>query len=300
MSLPRLFVIVLNNSRKDDVLACLASLFQNDYKNLRVILVDNVSKDDSVEAIRREFPQVQLIPLTTNFGYAGNNNIGIQAALDQGADWIFILNDDTVLDPSCLSLLIETSERDPAIGIAGPLVYHFDAPKVIQSAGGMLGKYWQSAHLGKDELDCGQFKSARPVQWISGCAILVRRAVIEQVGMLDPNYFLYWEETEWCIRASHAGWKIMHIPQARLWHKGASSMQRPKPYVTYYTTRNQLFTLAKHEAPLRVWIFTLLRLFRILASWTLKPHWRPMREHRDAMWMGLVNFLQGRSGPMPS
>jgi GT2 family glycosyltransferase len=162
MSLPLLFVIVLNNNRKNDVLACLTSLFQNDYKNLRVILVDNVSKDDSVEAIRREFSQVQIIPLTTNFGYAGNNNIGIQAALDQGADWILILNDDTVLDPSCLSLLIETSQRDPAIGIAGPLVYHFDAPKVIQSAGGMLGKYWQSTHLGKDEPDCGQFKSARP------------------------------------------------------------------------------------------------------------------------------------------
>ena len=297
---PLLFVIVLNNNRRDDVLACLASLFQNDYKNVRVILVDNASKDDSIEAVHREFPQVQIIPLTTNLGYAGNNNIGIQAALDQGADWIFILNDDTVLDPSCLSLLIETSKLDPAIGIAGPMVYHFEAPEVIQSAGGMLGKYWQSTHLGKDELDHGQFKSVRPVQWISGCAILVRRAMIEQVGMLDPNYFLYWEETEWCIRAGNAGWKIMHIPQAKLWHKGASTWQQPKPYVTYYTTRNQLFTLAKYEAPLGVWIFTFFQLFRILASWTLKPRWRPMREHRDAMWMGLINFLQGRWGPMPS
>jgi GT2 family glycosyltransferase len=300
MSQPLVYAVVLNNYRYEDTCACLSSLSKSDYRNLKVILLDPDSAGDMREAVRREYPEVQIIPLAENLGYAGNNNIGIQAGLNQGADLVFILNDDIVLDPSCLSSLVEIAEQDPTIGILGPMVYHFSESQIIQSAGAMLGQYWQSVHLGQNELDCGQFTSPHPVEWISGCAILIRREVIEQVGMLDPKYFLYWEETEWCIRASRAGWKIIHVPQARLWHKGASRTQQVKPYVTYYTTRNRLFTLSKHKAPLRVRVFAVLQLLRTLASWTFKPRWRFMRKHRDAMWMGLINFFQGRSGPMPS
>jgi len=300
MNQPLVYAVILSNYRYEDTCACLSSLSKSDYRNIKVILLDRDSADDLRATVRREYPEVQIIPLSENLGYAGNNNIGIQAALEQGAEWVFILNDDIVLDSSCLSSLIEIADQDPMIGIMGPMVYHFEESQIIQSAGGMLGKYWQSLHLGQNELDCGQFVAPHQVEWVTGCAILVHRAVIEQVGMLDPQYFLYWEETEWCIRASHAGWKIMHVPHAKLWHKGASRVQQLKPYVTYYTTRNRLFTLAKHQVPLSVWIFTFFQLIRILASWTLKPRWRLMREHRDAMWMGLINFLQGRSGPMPS
>jgi len=294
-----LYIVLLSNNRHEDTLACLASLFQNNYRNFQVIVLDNGSVDGSVDEIRKRYAQVQIVLLTENLGYAGNNNIGVQMALEQGAEWILILNDDTVLDATCLTKLMETVIADPKIGIAGPMVYHFAEPEVIQSAGGMLGKYWNSFHLGQNELDRGQFPAPHPVEWISGCAILVQRAVIEQVGMLDANYFLYWEETEWCVRASRAGWKIVHIPQARLWHKGVQRHYQPKPYVTYYITRNHLFTLAKHKAPLMVWIYTFVQIIRTLVSWTLRPRWRFKREHRNAMWRGLVDFLQHRQGPMP-
>jgi GT2 family glycosyltransferase len=246
---PRLYVIILNNDRCEDTLACLASLHQSDYKNTQIILIDNSSTDESVERVQMKYPQVEIISLSKNLGYAGNNNIGIRTALERGADWIFLLNEDTLLDSSCLSQLIETGESDPSIGILGPMVYHFDEPDVIQSAGGVLGRYWMDTHLGKDEQDRGQFKTAREVEWISGCAILARREMIEQIGLLDENYFLYWEETEWCIRAGKAGWRIFHNPQAKLWHKGVRRNYQPMPYVTYYITRNRLLTLAKHKAP---------------------------------------------------
>jgi len=295
---PLVFVIILNNNRREDTLACLASLSQSDYKNIRVILLDNASTDGSVDAVCHKYAEIQIIPLRENLGYAGNNNIGIKAALEQGAEWVFILNDDTVLDLTCLSMLIQIGESDPAIGIMGPMVYHHDEPDVIQSAGGMLGKYWQSIHLGQNELDHGDFKSPRQVEWISGCAILVRRAVIEQIGILDPGYFLYWEEIEWCIRASRASWKIVHVPLARLWHKGVKRDYQPMPYVTYYLTRNHLFTLAKHKAPMTAWIYTLVQIIKTLASWSLRPRWRFKRDHRNAMWRGLVHFLQGRFGKL--
>ena len=282
------------------MLECIRSLYQSDYRNLRIILLDIVSTGNSVDAVHQQYPDVQIIELRENLGYAGNNNIGIKAALAQNADWIFVVNDDTILDPRCLSALVDIGESDPKIGIVGPMVYHFDEPNIIQSAGGALGKYWVSTHLGKDELDCGQFQGAREVEWISGCAILVRRELIEQIGLLDSDYFLYWEETEWCIRASKAGWRSYHVAHAKLWHKGVQRNYQPKPYVTYYVTRNRLFTLVKHHAPWSARLVAFLQITQTLVSWSIKPKWRSRREHRNAMWKGLVDFLQNRLGPKPS
>lgn len=300
MSNPLLYVIVLSNNCRQDTIACLASLHQSDYQNMRIILLDNLALAGSGEALNHDDPDVQTIPLYKNLGYAGNNNIGIQAALEQGAEWIFVLNDDTVLDPACLSTLIEVAESNKQIGILGPMVYHHDEPQIIQSAGGSLGRYWQSSHLGQDQPDRGQFNSARQVDWVSGCAILVRSTLVKEVGMLDADYFLYWEETEWCIRAREAGWHIYHVPQAKLWHKGVKRNYEPKPYVTYYVTRNRLFTLVKHRAPWQAYLVAFTQIFQTLISWSIKPKWRAQREHRNAMWKGLVHFLQRRSGPMPS
>ena len=300
MSSPLICIVILNSNRRDDTLACLASLDESTYRNLAIIVLDNNSSDGSVAAIQSAFPEVQIICLDKNLGYAGNNNVGIEAALKRGADWVLVLNEDTILDPRCLEELIGVGESDPKIGIVGPMVYHHNEPTVIQSAGGILGKYWQSQHLGQNELDQGQFQTPHRVEWISGCAILLRRAVIEQVGTLDANFFIYWEETEWCIRASRGGWQVFHVPQAKIWHKGVQRDYQPKPSFTYYGTRNHLLTLSKHKAPLGVRLFTWMQILRTLVSWTLKPKWRNRREHRNAMWRGVVDFLSHRWGQMPS
>ncbi len=128
---PLVSVIILNHNRTNDVLACLESLFQSDYADFQVLLIDSLSSNHFVETVAQKYPQIQVIPLATNWGYAGNNNIGIQTAMEQGAEWMLILNNDTVLDRSCLSRLIEAGESDPKIGIVGPMVYHFDEPNVI-------------------------------------------------------------------------------------------------------------------------------------------------------------------------
>jgi GT2 family glycosyltransferase len=258
------------------------------------------STDETVEAVRSAFPEAQIIQLIENLGYAGNNNVGIRAALAQGADWVFVLNEDTIVAPDCLAHLVEVGDSNQQIGIVGPMVYHYDEPDVIQSAGGVLGRYWQSVHLAKNELDQGQFTVPHLVDWISGCGILVRRAVIEQIGMLDERFFCYWEETEWCLRAIKAGWRVMHVPQAKLWHKGVQRDYRPQPFVTYYSTRNHFLTLAKHHAPPIAWALAGVNILRTLTSWTVKPKWRSMVEHRNAMWHGLLDFVRGRWGQMPS
>jgi GT2 family glycosyltransferase len=296
MDLPLVVTVILNTNRREDTLAALESLARSDYSNNQVIVLDNSSTDDSVEAIQGAFPSVSIISLERNLGYAGNNNVGIETALTRGADWIFILNEDTYQAPDCISRLVEAGNSQRMVGILGPLVYHANEPAVIQSAGGKLDRAWRAWHLGQNEPDQGQFPGLHPVEWVSGCAILVRRDVIEQVGQLDARFFYYWEETDLCVRASKGGWIILNVPQAKLWHKGVQRDYRPGPNVTYYSTRNHFLLLAKHRAPLYAWVAAWGDILRTLASWTFKPKWRSMRDHRDAMWQGLWDFLRGRWG----
>jgi GT2 family glycosyltransferase len=243
---------------------------------------------------------VLIVPLEDNLGYAGNNNVGLRLALDHGADWVFVLNEDTVLAPETIAALVEAGAHDPDIGIVGPTVYHHDEPGVIQSAGGRLSARWEECHVAQNEPDTGRFREPRQVDWISGCALLVRRAVIDAIGGLDDRYFIYWEETEWCIRATRAGWRIVHVPAARVWHKGVQRDYRPRPSVTYYSTRNRLLTLWKHRAPLSARVTAWAQILRTLLSWTLRPKWRGKRDHRDAMWQGIHDYWRGRWGRMPN
>ncbi len=300
MSQPNVISVILNTNRRMDTLDCLESLQLTAYPNHQAIVLDNGSADGSVHSIRAAFPQTQIIELAENHGYAGNNNIGIAAALVRGADWVFVLNEDTIVAPDCIAKLVEVGESDERIGIVGPMVYHYNEPQMIQSAGGMLGRHWESVHLAQNQWDHGQFASPHPVDWISGCAILVRRAVIEQVGVLDDRFFYYWEETEWCLRSAKARWRIVHVPDAKLWHKGVQRDYRPKPSVTYYSTRNHLLLLSKHQAPFVVRSMAWFQILRTLTSWTIKPKWRSMREHRNAMWRGACDFLLQHWGQMPT
>lgn len=300
MKQPLVVNIILNTNRREDTLACLAAVAASTYPNQKTLVLDNASTDGSVEAISASFPQVQIIPLKENRGYAGNNNVGIDLAMEQGAGWVFVLNEDITLAPDCLAALIQAVESDPKIGIAGPMVYHFDEPGVIQSAGGTLDRFWRPIHAGQDQPDRGQFPAPRAVHWISGCAILVRREMVEQVGSLDDRFFYYWEETEWCMRARRSGWRILHVPQAKIWHKGVQRNYRPGPNVTYYSARNKLMMMRKHRAPLQVWLYTGFRTLLTLASWTLRPQWSHMRSHRKALWQGTMDFFRRRTGIRPN
>ena len=296
ISCPLVVTLILNTNHCEDTLAALKSAQKNTYPNQKLIVLDNGSIDGSVEAIKQAFPQVQVVALEQNLGYAGNNNVGIKIAINQHADWVFILNEDIVLAPDCLEKLMQAANNDNHIGILGPMVYHFDEKDVIQSAGGKIDDLWRAWHLGKNELDQGQFQTPQRVDWISGCAILIRKEVLNQIGALDERFFYYWEETELCIRANLKGWGILQVPHAKIWHKGVIREYHPSPNVTYYNTRNHLLLMKKHHASFIAWVYTLIRLCRTFLSWTLKPKFKSMYEHRSALSQGVADFLNQRWG----
>lgn len=299
MASPLVITVILNTNRRADTMACLASLEHCTYANHRIIVLDNASTDGSREAISAAFPAVQLIELTENRGYTGNNNVGIAEALRQGANWVFVLNEDTLLDPTCIERLVAAGECRPEVGIVGPLVLHHDEPEVIQSAGGRIDRFWNAYHSGQNQPAAAAPGAQGEVAWVSGCAIMVRSEAITQVGALDERFFYYWEETEWCVRTRRAGWTILIVPEARIWHKGVQRDYRPKASVSYYDTRNRLLMMRKHRAPLGAWLVAGGQKLRTIVSYSLRPKWRSRRDHRDAMYRGALDFFAQRWGRGP-
>jgi GT2 family glycosyltransferase len=296
MPVSPLGIVVLNWNNAKETLTCLDSLSGLDYPGLEVLVVDNGSTDGSVEIFREKKIGYPILENGKNLGYAGGNNAGIHWMLERGVDWILLLNNDAILESNALKEMVEIGEREPGIGILGPKVYHAFPSHIIQSAGGSFDKYWRSYHRGQDQEDHGQFDACEEVDWITGCAMLARSEMIRQIGAFDERFFLYEEELEWCVRAKKAGWKIMYTPKAQVWHSGVSPEYQPKPYITYYMTRNHFLLLSKHRAGFIPWLYSTAQTARTLLSWYLRPKWRSKKKHRAAMQQGAIDFFRKRWG----
>ena len=301
MTQPTVSIIVLNYNSRDDTLDCLRSLKHLTHFQTQVIVVDNGSSDGSVEAVRSQFPEVEVIATGQNLGFAAGNNVGIQRALDSGADYVMLLNNDTIVAPDMVDIMLDAMAADPAIGVAGPTIYYYTQPEVIWSAGGEIDwKRGLTYMIGIGDEDKGQFGMApREVEFVTGCALLVRRDVWEKAGLLDEKFFMYYEETEWCVRARRANFKIIQVPLAMMWHKISIEAREASPRVYYYMTRNRLLFLRNTNASLQTWVFTLGELARTFMSWTLRPKWQDRRHLRKVMLRAVKDFSVGNFGQSP-
>jgi hypothetical protein len=217
---------------------------------------------------------IHTIENDRNYGFAEGNNIGIRYALEKSRpDYFLLLNNDTVVDPEFLTELVEVGQGDSLIGILGPKVYFYHQPKIVQSAGGKIN--WCTGKislLGAHEIDKGQFDEIKEVEWVSGCALLIKRQVIETIGLLYAGYFAYFEESEWCSRCKKAGYKIVYVPRARLWHKALSTVGKQHGFELYYMTRNQFLFMRRNSTKpqfLSYFIYFFLRDFMFTTGFLL-------------------------------
>jgi GT2 family glycosyltransferase len=162
----------------------------------------------------------------------------------------------------------------------------------------LLYDNWQSEHLGLGELDKGQFDTTVEVDYLSGCALLISREVIEAVGMLDEDFFAYNEDVEWCYRGKRIGFKSIFVPEAKVWHPDTRGRDEDSPVVTYYITRNSLQFIRKHGLGYAPMARTLSGYARTLLSWSLRPRWRHKHEQRNALAHAMLDFARKRFGPM--
>ncbi len=294
---PKAAIVILNWNGKEDTIECLESVTKVDYPLFEIVVVDNGSTDGSTQAIRGLFPDVTLIVNEENLGYAGGNNIGIRYALAEGFDYVCLLNNDTIVDPNFLGFLVDAAEADPKVGMVGPTICYFDKPNTIWSAGGRID--WSRglpSLRGLDEVDKGQYREVAKVDYVTGCAMLVKLAMAENIGLLDSRFFTYFEEVEWCVRATRSGFKILHVPAAKVWHKISVDAQLVSPRVAYYMARNHLLFLKASRAGIRTWTHVITRYVCTLTSYTLRPKHQAQRAKRDAMAKGVMDFWRGRWG----
>lgn len=260
------YIIILNWNGLQDTAPCIESCRKLEYSNRRIVVVDNGSSDGSEEILRERFPDIHVIQTGGNLGFAGGNNTGMRYALKEGADYIWLLNNDTVVDAHCLDFLIAAAEAEPAAGMIGNKILYHDRPEIIWYAGGTVDLHagGMTHHTGKDRRDDGSYDDPGPAGYITGCSILAKKEMVRDIGELDENYFLYFEDVDWSLRAARSGWKLYYEPKARLWHKeGARREKEFSDRFVYYSLRNRLYFM-KRFAPERMLTCHLLQMKTIL------------------------------------
>ncbi len=242
----KISIILLNWNGKKDTLECLRSLKKVTYPNFQPIVIDNGSSDDSVLKIRAAFPEIPILETGANLGFAGGNNVGIEWALRHHAEWILLLNNDTIAAPDFLDAFMEAAKEKPNGKILGGKILRYHDPETIDHLGGFWDSKlaeFNSPHSGeKDHL---YFQMQQP-DYVCGACLLMHKSVVGTIGLLEPRYFLYWEESDYCYRAKRAGLEVWTAPEAKIWHKVSSSFTGGKPHMHYFWWRSRLLWIERN------------------------------------------------------
>lgn len=326
--MPKAFIIIVNYNGWQDTKECLKSLEELNYDNFEIIVVDNASTDNSVKHLNSHIrsignhSQIRIITNAENLGFAGGNNVGIKYALkqkvapvksskdDNGASYILLLNNDTIVNRNFLKELIKVGEGDKKIGILGPKIFFYNSKRVWFNGGKINWLYTRGIHIsnkvrrvsdrsnksrhGRDD----QTSGVNEVDYITGCCLFIKREVIEKIGLMDEDYFLYYEDVDWCLKTRKAGYKCVLVPKSIIWHKASSSAKEGSSSYIYYHTRNGLL-LAKKNAPFFIKIFAHLQSIWILGKQIIKLIFFPKRR----MWartimVGIIDFYRNNFGKL--
>ncbi|MBI4708867.1 MAG: glycosyltransferase family 2 protein [Candidatus Portnoybacteria bacterium] len=308
--MPKIIIIVLNWNGLSDTIECIESLKKIDYQNYEIILVDNGSMDNSVAVLKEKFGDIYLIENRKNLGFAGGNNVGIKYALKNGADFILLLNNDTKVESDFLTKLVKIANNDNKIGIVGPIIFSYDEPEKIYFAGGKVN--WsrtRGEHINFEKKSISVIPAKAGIQtwmpdqvrhdiygvdYITGCCLLIKKEVVEKIGLMSEDYFLYYEDTDWCLRAQRAGYKCVLASQAKIYHKQSKSTgEFSYPYI-YYHSRNGLMLCSRFRSKILAhiissWIF-LKQIIKLVIGYK--------REWAKPVMKGVVDFWKGKAGKL--
>ena len=272
------------------------------YLNLSLVLIDNGSQDFSAPEVAQLVPGAHYLRVAINRGFTGGVNLGIQMAVERGADYVFLLNNDATIDRDAISELIHVAQSDPHIGIVGAKLLQLDAPGRLESAGLSVdlrrGRIYQ---IGFGESDHGQYDATTDIAAVSGGAMLLSRAALEQLGGFDDRYFRYLEDVDVCLRAQRAGFRVVFAARARVYHKGKGMAGgHTSPLILYYSVRNHLMLMQEHGIGGR-----LTRLARIpiicglYAAYALGRAAGLGWAGLPAVWHGWFDYARGIVGEAP-
>ncbi len=301
MSDPRVCIVILHLDSQVALWACLKSCRAIQYKNYEIVVIENGSRValglDVLRDCAGRAPIV--IRSSVNLGFSGGNNLGIKAALDQGADYVLLLNDDTEVAPDFLGLLVGAGEQSEHIGALGPVIYYFDDPKRIWFAGGSFDARLCQAHAPRSgESDEGDLPDLIESDWLTGCCLLIKRQAFERAGLLDDRFFLYWEDMDWVLRLRRVGLQSVVVPSAHIWHKISVSTGGTESVLkAYHKTRSHLL-FAQIHAP-RTLLLLQWRILRDIAWLLVKSRQQDRLRKAWAYAAAIKDYHAGRSDRGP-
>ncbi|UCD05136.1 MAG: glycosyltransferase family 2 protein [candidate division WOR-3 bacterium] len=278
---PLVYVLILNWNGRSLTVDCVEAVLKSDYPNFRVVVIDNGSTDDSVAFLRKRFGRrIDIIENGKNLGYADGFNTGLKYAFQrQGSDYCLVMNNDTVIDRLAISEYVKVAESDEMIGFVTGKVYFFDHPNVLQTVGMNYDPVrWRGDHIGRNEIDIGQYDEVCERVFADDVYTLVRRSMYEVTGGYNPLFFLQSEETDWQARAKEYGYKIVYTPYARLWHRVSITIGKDSPLKAYYDARNPMLVILIHKT----------------ADFFRRYFWHYLRS--DILRSSLVYLKRGRVG----
>lgn len=286
----RVAIILVNWNGLQDTLDCLASLQTQSYRDYTVIVVDNNSRDDPSEIVT-QYPNVVLLRNPENLGFCGGNNVGIRKAAELGAEYCWILNNDTEVDPYCLSHLVNALDCGQDIAAVGHPIEYFDDRRLHWFVGGVF-HHGLPAHRGFMQPSTSDEGGAVTTEYLTGCSMLVRTAVLTELGGFDENYFCYVEDVDLSMRIRMLGHRLGYVSESVVWHKVSRSSGERSPTKLYYKHRNMLYFLNKFQRPMHVKIRWWLSSSRYIVSLLIKH-----RQPRSA-WSLLRGLAHGAAGLM--
>lgn len=261
--------------------------------NMEVIVVDNGSIEDEVALILQRYPQVKTIRSNKNLGFAGGNNLGIKAA---NGKYLFLINNDTIFKDYNVQSLIDRLESSPTIGMVCPKIRFARGNNPVQFAGyTLLSKMTvRNQAIGYGEKDEGQYDTPHPTPYAHGAAMLIKREAIEKVGLMPECYFLYYEELDWSMMFTRAGYEIWYDPACTIYHKESQSTGQDSPLRTYYITRNRLLLVKRNWHGLTKYLSYIYILGIVAARDILKNMIKGNKDHVKAIYQALYDFANSK------
>ncbi|MBS1902334.1 MAG: glycosyltransferase family 2 protein [Bacteroidetes bacterium] len=298
---PRIGIVLVHLNAYADSALCLQSLESMTYPNAEIIVVDNGSTDGTGYRLREEFPAVTHLRSEENLGFTGGNNIGIEYSMSHGCDHVLLLNNDTIITPGFLEPLVERLlSLDTIAAVSGKIYYYPSAmggrDKIIWYAGAFQKWHTGYHHVGVFEEDRGQFDTACTTEYASGCLMLMRGDLIKTLGGLSKEYFIYWEESDWCMRARERGYSCWYEPRAVIYHNFKSAPHgKETPFYMYMQTRNSFIFARKHfhgSVWLRYIAFYPLYLLNFYVDLLRSKNFRGAK----ALVFGIIDYFRGYRG----
>ena len=295
---PKVGIVIPNYNDWEDTVNCLESLEKQTVQNFEVILLDDCSTNDAVERLERVIPTKKIpivfIPQKENRGFSATTNNGMRRALADGADWVLLLNNDTLCAPDMIETLLRET---PPKAVSCPKMLFMMHPHEIWFAGGRLDrKTGRVEHLGGHQTDSPAFSEKQEVNFITFCCVLLPRAAIEELGYLDETLFMYCEDVEYCIRLADAGYTLWYLPDAKLWHRAGASAGGMLN--CYYVTRNTLYLTCMDMSPLRKKWEIAKVLVPGAARYLFTRLLRRQRGRSYGVYRGALDYAAGKMGRM--